>query len=106
MSHMRSLPIVLACILALSAGVVAAQTERVEDDDQAPPTTRGAKLTQCPDCSGKVSKRAVMCPHCGCPGEAIWKAVRIAEEAARPKSVVSVITGRILLPVVQKLSAR
>ena len=25
------------------------------------------KLTACPDCGGKVSKRASQCPHCGAP---------------------------------------
>ena len=25
------------------------------------------KLMPCPDCSGKVSKRAAICPHCGAP---------------------------------------
>lgn len=49
-------------------------------------------LTQCPDCTGKVSKRAAMCPHCGCPGEAIKLAVYRAEQAAKPKSVVQVIS--------------
>ena len=37
-----------------------------------------APLVACPDCGGKVSVRAVFCPHCGAPGEAI------AEVAAAP----------------------
>ena len=49
-------------------------------------------LTNCPDCEKEVSKRAVMCPHCGCPGDAIHSAVAYAEELARPKAVVSVIS--------------
>ena len=24
-------------------------------------------LTQCPECSGQISDRAIMCPHCGFP---------------------------------------
>ena len=48
-------------------------------------------LTQCPDCLKEVSKRAVMCPSCGCPGEAIKEALKAREEAARPKMIVSVI---------------
>ncbi len=35
-----------------------------------------------------------MCPHCGCPGEAIQQAVKNTEEAARPKAVVSVIADK------------
>ena len=34
-------------------------------------------LIACPDCEKMVSKRALMCPNCGCKGEVI------AEEAAR-----------------------
>ena len=49
-------------------------------------------LTNCPDCEKEVSKRAVMCPHCGCPGDAIHSAVAYTEELARPKAVVSVIS--------------
>lgn len=37
-----------------------------------------APLVACPDCAGRVSSRAVFCPHCGAPGEAI------AEVAAAP----------------------
>ena len=36
-----------------------------------------APLMPCPDCGREVSKRALMCPNCGCKGEVI------AEEAAR-----------------------
>ena len=27
----------------------------------------GSRLRTCPDCCGKVSKQATMCPQCGCP---------------------------------------
>ncbi len=37
-----------------------------------------APLVACPDCGGRVSSRAVSCPHWGAPGEAI------AEVAAAP----------------------
>ena len=37
----------------------------------------GEALIPCPDCGREVSKRALMCPNCGCKGEVI------AEEAAR-----------------------
>ena len=37
----------------------------------------GGTLMPCPDCGREVSKRALMCPNCGCKGEVI------AAEAAR-----------------------
>jgi hypothetical protein len=46
--------------------------EGVSEPDQAV-----SPLIACPDCGASVSKRAVSCPHCGCPGDAI------AEEALR-----------------------
>ena len=42
-----------------------------------PLLVRGEALMPCPDCGREVSKRALMCPNCGCKGEVI------AEEAAR-----------------------
>lgn len=51
-----------------------------------------SKLFPCPDCGKEVSRRAVMCPNCGCPGIAIQEAVLAAEEAARPKHLTSVAT--------------
>ena len=32
---------------------------------------RGGNLVVCPDCGNNVSRRAVMCPKCGCAGDAI-----------------------------------
>lgn len=29
----------------------------------------GRNLHRCPDCGKQISKRAEMCPHCGCPAE-------------------------------------
>lgn len=49
-----------------------------------------ASLFPCPDCGGKVSRRAVMCPDCGCPGAAILEAVKLDDETKRPKRLVSV----------------
>lgn len=40
-----------------------------------------APLVACPDCGSDVSSRAVFCPHCGAPGEAIAEA---AAAAAQP----------------------
>ena len=49
-------------------------------------------LFPCPDCGENVSRRAVSCPDCGCPGGAIQEAVRSAEEKKRPKRLVEVST--------------
>ena len=34
-------------------------------------TAETSNMAECPDCSGKVSKRAPQCPQCGCPLESI-----------------------------------
>jgi len=41
------------------------------------------KLIPCPDCGRSVSRRALMCPGCGCRGEVIEQAAK--EAAAKPK---------------------
>ena len=70
-----------------------------------------APLAECPDCGGAVSPRAVMCPHCGAPGEAIAEAVAAraaaeeAEETKEPDGVlVAKVNGRecYALPVAMK----
>ena len=45
-----------------------------------------ADLVPCPDCDQPVSPRAIMCPHCGCPGDAIaeYVAATEVEKAAPP----------------------
>ncbi|MEZ6183624.1 MAG: hypothetical protein R3F62_01285 [Planctomycetota bacterium] len=42
-----------------------------------------ARLTDCPDCGGKVSKRAKLCVHCGAPLDFIptWVYLAIAAGA-------------------------
>lgn len=47
---------------------------------------QATNLVPCPDCEEMVSPRAVMCPHCGCPGEVIHEAVaqRLEEEEGPP----------------------
>jgi hypothetical protein len=50
------------------------------------------RLIACPDCDHEVSRRAISCPHCGCPGAAISEAVRAAENAARPLPLVRIKT--------------
>ena len=42
-------------------------------------------LMPCPDCEAPVSSRALMCPACGCRGEAIEEAARRLAEAEKPK---------------------
>lgn len=49
---------------------------------------RASRLIACPDCLREVSRRALSCPHCGCPGSAITEAVAAAEQAARPLPVL------------------
>ena len=41
-------------------------------------------LIPCPDCEQPVSPRALMCPRCGCPGDAIRKAVTEQESKDQP----------------------
>lgn len=53
-------------------------------------TERNIRLIACPDCSHPVSKRAVFCPACGCPGEAIAEEVKRLREAERPGPFVEV----------------
>jgi hypothetical protein len=45
-------------------------------------------LFPCPDCEQPVSPRAIMCPHCGCPGAAIKTAVTAQEAAQRPPTPI------------------
>ena len=42
-------------------------------------SVEAGNLMTCPDCGGRVSKRALMCPSCGCRGEVIEKAAREPE---------------------------
>ena len=75
-----------------------------------PALLAAAPLVDCPDCGGRVSSRAVMCPHCGAPREAIAEAVA-ALEAEREESqkepdsvLVAKVNGRACyaLPVAMK----
>ena len=52
-----------------------------------------AGLVACPDCGREVSARAVWCPGCGCPGEAIAEAARAKAEAEAPKPPAAVLEG-------------
>ena len=75
-----------------------------------PACLAAAPLVDCPDCWGRVSSRAVMCPHCGAPAEAIAEAVAKleAEKEEAPKEsdnvLVAKVNGRVCyaLPVAMK----
>lgn len=68
----------------------------VTDEAGAAIAKEGAEtnLAACPDCLKMVSKRALMCPGCGCPGNAIFASVQRAELLAKPKSVVQVVADK------------
>jgi hypothetical protein len=49
-----------------------------------------SNLIKCPDCGKDVSRRAVHCPACGCPGEAIAAEANRIEDARVLKPVVAI----------------
>ncbi len=51
-----------------------------------------AGMVTCPDCKKEVSDRALLCPHCGCPGDII----RAAAKAAPPGSDLPPISRSLL----------
>lgn len=55
-------------------------------------TTLARDLIPCPDCGEMVSPRAVYCPHCGCPGQAIAAEAAKRAEETKLKPVVKVVT--------------
>ena len=65
----------VAGVVALILGVVALivnwprlfGTHRQQDGQQGRPLATNPMLTNCPDCNHMISKRAAMCPQCGCP---------------------------------------
>lgn len=80
----RCTPFLIGLILALSFAFTRAETLAAET------TTPESRLIACPDCSHEVSRRAVSCPSCGCPGSAIAQAVRAEQVANRPLPVVNI----------------
>lgn len=48
-------------------------------------SVEAGNIMSCPDCGGRVSKRALMCPSCGCRGEVIEKAAKEAEKKLKVK---------------------
>jgi hypothetical protein len=55
-------------------------------------TDKASNLIKCPDCMKDVSRRAVHCPACGCPGDAISAEANRIDDARVLKPVV-VITA-------------
>jgi hypothetical protein len=55
-----------------------------------------ASLIPCPDCGRDVSPRAVSCPYCGCPDDAIVQEAARLANLEKPHPVVAVVseTGR------------
>jgi hypothetical protein len=56
---------------------------------------QAGNLIECPDCEEMVSYRALLCPHCGCPGDAIKEAAAALKAEAE---------GPVALPVAQLTS--
>jgi hypothetical protein len=58
-------------------------------------TVLAASLINCPDCSKPVSSRAVFCPSCGCPGDAIAEAAKkmMQKNSKTPDGLLKVVTG-------------
>lgn len=50
-------------------------------------------LIGCPDCGREVSRRAVSCPGCGCPGGAIAERARELEKRKEPDAFAVAHTG-------------
>lgn len=79
----------------LLPSVLAQEPASPKPDGGKPDTSlRSARLIACPDCLKDVSRRALSCPHCGCPGLAIAEAVAAAEQAARPLPVLRAESDR------------
>lgn len=51
-----------------------------------------ASLVNCPDCNKLVSSRAIFCPSCGCPGEAIAEATNnlVRDDTKTPERLIKV----------------
>jgi uncharacterized membrane protein YhaH (DUF805 family) len=55
-------------------------------------------ITQCSECGGKVSTRATVCPHCGCPVEPQITCPDCGEEMAASLVACPVCGGPIAVP--------
>ena len=48
--------------------------------------TAATALIPCPDCGQAVSRRAFMCPRCGCRGEVIVGAAKLIDSKPKPRT--------------------
>ncbi|MCP3921699.1 MAG: hypothetical protein GY714_03850 [Desulfobacterales bacterium] len=55
-------PVVIVLII-----VTIVKSQKSTDQNEPSKNLHTDRLTLCPDCGGKVSKRAISCPHCGLP---------------------------------------
>lgn len=53
--------------------------------------TAATALMPCPDCGQPVSRRAFMCPRCGCRGEVIEAAAKLLDSKPKPRIPDSVV---------------
>lgn len=53
--------------------------------------TAATALIPCPDCGQSVSRRAFMCPRCGCRGEVIETAAKLLDCKPKPRIPDSVV---------------
>ena len=53
--------------------------------------TAATALIPCPDCGQSVSRRAFMCPRCGCRGEVIEAAAKLLDSKPKPRIPDSVV---------------
>lgn len=53
--------------------------------------TAATALIPCPDCGHSVSRRAFMCPRCGCRGEVIEAAAKLIDSKPKPRIPDSIV---------------
>lgn len=86
------LSVLVMTMIFLTATIMPSFAEPNQQGQQVAKKLETKNITQCPGCKGRVTKKAMMCPHCGCSGDAYNLAVHKAEQAAKPKSVVHMVS--------------